>query len=329
MSHKKTNLPVRVFINLMKYTIFLPFRIAILGLNKLYNSQQDGNWVDITTLPLALPRLPEEFHSYRLVQISDFHIGTWLTRDHLEEAVDLINQLEPDAVAITGDLVTFDPERFAKDLVEELSRLAPRDVCVGVLGNHDHWADPKLMRQIFKEAGIIDLSNKVYTLERGAARLFFAGVDDYYDGLDRLDQVLERLPGDEAAILLAHEPDFADISAETGRFDLQISGHTHGGQINLPVLGPPFLPRYGRKYPSGLYQVNGMVQYTNRGLGTSEMQIRYKCRPEITLFILQAKGAPPPPPNGDHRNEWAKPNRNQKETHLPASQPAKVKNITG
>lgn len=319
MSHNKFNLTVRVFIKLMKYTIFLPFRIAILGFNKLFNSQQDGDWVEVTTLPLALPRLPEEFHGYRLAQISDFHIGTWLTREHLAEAVDLVNQLEPDVVAITGDLVTFDPERFAPDLIEVLSRLAPKDASLAVMGNHDHWSDPKLVRQIFKEAGIIDLSNDVYTLKRGSARLFFAGVDDYYDGLDRLDQVLGRLPGDETAILLAHEPDFADVSAKTGRFDLQISGHTHGGQINLPVLGPPFLPRYGRKYPSGLYHVNGMVQYTNRGLGTAEMQIRYKCSPEITLFILQTKGAPPPPPNGYHGNEGVKANQNSKETHLSAN----------
>jgi predicted MPP superfamily phosphohydrolase len=319
MSHRKPDAPVRIFIRLMKSTIFFPVGVAIQGLSRHLYPQVDGNnWVDITTLPLALPRLPKEFHGYRLVQISDFHLGTWLTRSHLAEAVDLINQLEPDAVAITGDLVTYAPERFAHDLVEELSRLAPRDASLAVLGNHDHWTDPKLLRQILKEAGIIDLSNDVYTLERGAARLSFAGVDDFYDGLDRLDQVLERLPGEDAAILLAHEPDFADISAETGRFDLQISGHTHGGQLNLPLVGLPYLPRYGRKYPSGLYLVNGMVQYTNRGLGTAEMQIRYNCSPEITLFILQSKGAPLPPSNGSHAA--AHRNQDQNTDRLAASQ---------
>ncbi len=118
------------------------------------------------------------------------------------------------------------------------------------------------------------------------SELHFAGVDDYLEDQDRLDLVLEQLPLPGAAILLAHEPDFADISAATGRFDLQISGHTHGGQIRFPMIGPIYIPTGGKKYPLGRYQINGMVQYTNRGIGTSAMQFRYNCPPEITVFTL-------------------------------------------
>jgi hypothetical protein len=107
-------------------------------------------------------------------------------------------------------------------------------------------------------------------------------------GNDRLDRVLSKLPPDGCAILLAHEPDFADYSAATGRFDLQISGHSHGGQIVFPVIGAIFLPNFAKKYTSGRYNVNGMAQYTNRGLGTAEIQVRLNCPPEITIFTLSS-----------------------------------------
>jgi hypothetical protein len=119
--------------------------------------------------------------------------------------------------------------------------------------------------------------------------LHIAGVDDVWEEHARLDMVLEQLPADGAAILLAHEPDFADESAATGRFDLQLSGHSHGGQVIYPFGGPPILPTYAKKYPVGRYQVSGMIQYTNRGLGMIPPHVRFNCRPEITVFTLSAK----------------------------------------
>lgn len=87
---------------------------------------------------------------------------------------------------------------------------------------------------------------------------------------------------------MAHEPDFADTSAATGKFDLQISGHTHGGQVNLPLLGPPVRPYLGQKYPIGLYKIGNMFQYTNRGVGMARLPIRFNCPPEITIFELKS-----------------------------------------
>ncbi|MBZ0286049.1 MAG: metallophosphoesterase, partial [Anaerolineae bacterium] len=86
---------------------------------------------------------------------------------------------------------------------------------------------------------------------------------------------------------LAHEPDYADISAATGRFDLQISGHSHGGQVVIPFIGPPVVPPYSKKYPLGRYQVGTMIQYTNRGVGMISPAVRFNCRPEITVFTLR------------------------------------------
>ena len=144
------------------------------------------------------------------------------------------------------------------------------------------------IRQILEFGKIIELPNAVHTLHRGEACLHIAGVDDYWENKARLRNVLDQVPATGPAILLAHEPDFAVISAKSGRFDLQLSGHTHGGQVTLPIIGPVVLPMYGRKYPSGVYQIDNMILYTNRGLGTGRPQIRFNCRPEITMITLHA-----------------------------------------
>ena len=241
------------------------------------------DWFEIKHLTLTLPRLAPEFRGYRLLQISDIHMDGWMTQRRLTAIMDLVNQQQPDLVAITGDFVTYATELFVADLRFALTRLAPPDGTVVVLGNHDHWQQPELLRQMFRDVGLLDLNNVVHTVRRGNACLHLAGVDDVRAGAARLDQVLAQLPPTDCAILLAHEPDFADVEAATGRFDLQLSGHSHGGQIVLPFIGPPFLPSMGRKYPIGRYTVRSMTLYTNRGLGVIP---RLNCRPEISVFTL-------------------------------------------
>jgi predicted MPP superfamily phosphohydrolase len=199
----------------------------------------------------------------------------------------MINREEPDLVAITGDFVTYDPDEFEEDLVGALQKLEPRDSSVAILGNHDHWTDPVLIRRILHQSNVIDLSNRVLTLRRGEDSLHIAGVDDTMEKLDDLDFVLEQTPEEGAAILLAHEPDFARKSASSGRFDLQLSGHSHGGQIVLPLVGPPVLPPLGRKYPKGFYKIKDMHLYTNRGIGTTSIRLRINCPPEIAVLALQ------------------------------------------
>jgi predicted MPP superfamily phosphohydrolase len=106
--------------------------------------------------------------------------------------------------------------------------------------------------------------------------------------------LLAGLPEHGAAILLVHEPDFADHSAASGRFDLQLSGHSHGGQVIIPFIGPPIVPYLAQKYPLGLYQVQNMLLYVNRGLGMARLKVRFNCRPEITVITLRAGGVGQP-----------------------------------
>ncbi len=246
----------------------------------------DTGWVELTHLALTLPRLNPEFNGYRLAHFSDIHMDRWMTPEHLAEVVDMVNQERPDMVAVTGDFVTHHVERYAQSLVSELSQLSAPDGVLAIRGNHDHWAGGDEVDQIIQDSGMTNLCNTAVTLRRGAASLHFVGVDDYYEHADRLDLALRKVPAGGAAVLLAHEPDYADVSAKTGRFDLQISGHTHGGQIDLPVIGRLFLPKYAKKYPCGLYNVNGMWVYTNRGLGTTHFPIRFNAKSEITIYTL-------------------------------------------
>lgn len=262
---------------------------SLLGVGGVtYAFQVEPGWVEVRPVRLALPRLAPEFHGLRIVQVSDVHLDDWMDRDYLARAIELVNQQEPDLVALTGDYVLYEPGRFAPELVAAFRALTPREVVLAILGNHDYWTDQRVIRQVLRESGAVELSNAVYTLRRGPAVLHIAGVDDVWERHDRLDLVLEQLPAEGAAILLAHEPDFADESAATGRFDLQLSGHSHGGQVRLPLLGSPVTPYLGRKYVTGRYQVGGMIQYTNRGLGLIPPRVRLNCRPEITVFTLES-----------------------------------------
>lgn len=253
----------------------------------IYGHEIEPGWVDIQHVALTLPRLSPAFDGYRLVHISDIHADYWMDRTRLMTVVDQINHEKPDLVAITGDFVTLKPEYFAGDLIDALRALNPRDGAVAVLGNHDHWTDAGVVREIISASGVMNVSNTVHSVWRGDEALHMGGIDDYWEKHDRLDLVLDALPQDNhAAILLAHEPDFADISTQTGRFDLQISGHSHGGQVIFPFMGPPLLPALGNKYPIGLYRIGRMLQYTNRGLGMVAPAVRFNCRPEITVFTL-------------------------------------------
>ncbi|MEA5581661.1 metallophosphoesterase [Nodularia harveyana UHCC-0300] len=263
----------------------------ILGCCTLFYAKSiEPNWIAINHLQFTLPHLSSEFNGYRIVQISDIHRDRWMTPQRFRHIVDLVNQEEPDLVAITGDLITRHLPQFIPSLESMLAEFTPQDVTVAILGNHDHENDVERIIQAIETSGTVNLSNDIYTLKRDKAVLHIAGVDDAYMGKDRLDLVLQKLPPGGAAILLAHEPDFAKSSAIAGRFDLQLSGHSHGGQVRLPFIKPPILPPWARRYYLGLDQVGDMQLYTNRGLGMTGLHLRLFSRPEITVFTLVAPG---------------------------------------
>jgi len=265
----------------------------------VYAREVEPYRVVVERITLTLPRLAPSFDGYRVVQISDVHMDGWMAPERFGRIVDLINEQEPDLVAITGDFVSVSA-RYISDLPGPLGKLRASDGVVAILGNHDHLNDTEAVRRAISSAGVVDVSNAVHTLRQEGAVMHLCGLDSGTYDYDRLDEVLEDLENAEpgCAVLLAHEPDLADKSAATGRFDLQLSGHSHGGQVRIPFLGAPLfmpplsfhraVPPLGCKYPIGHYKVGKMHQYTNRGLGIMYLRLRLNCRPEITALTLRS-----------------------------------------
>jgi predicted MPP superfamily phosphohydrolase len=256
--------------------------------DKLGIHEFDARDFEVVPVTVDINGLDPEFNNYKIAHISDIHLGQWISAKRIEGVVNLVNKQKPDLVAITGDSVSYVVNEPILDMLRHLKNLKPNDATLAVLGNHDHWIGADEIRKVMRETGIIELENDVYTIKRGEAQLNIAGIDSVTLDKHDLNAVLNKLPESGPAILLAHEPDFADVSAATGKFSLQLSGHSHGGQMIIPGVGTPFRGSEFRKYPLGRYDVGDMVQYTNRGLGTNVFWIRINCPPEITVLNLQS-----------------------------------------
>ncbi len=272
--------------------ISVPLTVFSVG-GTYYSTKIEPAWLDIESVTIKLPNLRPAFDGLRLTQISDIHMGGWMNREQFEHVIDLVKGTYPDLILMTGDFVeytsNFDRALGAVQDVQDVLSSLNSMPALAILGNHDYRSGVNFyLRAMFSRLKIVDLTNGVHTMVRGEGQLHFAGLDDLLMGFPDFNGVLAKLPQNGAAILLAHEPDFADISSLARRFDLQISGHSHGGQVVLPIVGPPILPSMGEKYVSGLYRVGTMFQYTNRGVGMTEPYIRFNCRPEITVFNLKA-----------------------------------------
>ncbi len=259
---------------------------VLLFAGSVYAHKIEPNWFEVNQINLTLPKLDRAFDGYRIVQISDLHAGDGIDRSQLEKVVAAVNAQNPDLVVITGDHVSRLPRQHV-ELLDTLAKLHPRDRTISVLGNHDMYNDATPIRAALDQAGIMLLENTIYTVKRDLATLHIAGLGDVFAQAAKLDRVLAQLPPTGTAIMLVHEPDFADYTAASGRFSLQLSGHSHGGQIRIPFYGG-YLPNYARKYPVGRYQVGKMIQYTNRGIGMIKLYARFNCRPEISVFNLVA-----------------------------------------
>jgi predicted MPP superfamily phosphohydrolase len=264
--------------------------VILLGL--FYVGVIEPNWLDVRPVSVTLPHLDPAFEGYKIVQITDIHADHWMTRDRLRRILHIANAQDPDLVALTGDYVTKAAAKFAPTL-QVLKELSPKDGTVAVLGNHDHWSSAEILTNALEKGNATVLVNQVQTIQRGNATLAIAGAADAMVGEAYLPGILANMPAAGAGILLVHEPDFADETVKTGRFDLQLSGHSHGGQVRLPFINVRRItPRLGQKYPNGLYHVGSLLQYTSRGVGLAgSVRVRLNCRPEISVLTLHSPEA--------------------------------------
>jgi len=240
-----------------------------------------------------LDALPSAFHGLRVVQISDIHHGLFLPKEWLSEAVREANRLNPDIIALTGDFVTYSRRNIAP-AAELLGRLRARYGVFAVLGNHDFRVDAEAVTSALRRQHIDVLRNRHVTMWFGGESMYLAGVDDYGYGAD-LRRAMRGVPRDAATILLAHNPRVIHLASRQG-VSLILSGHTHGGQVNLPLLGTV----YGRsperlRYKIGWDRMGATQIYVSRGIGTIVLPWRLRCPAEIThLELLQGASAVSP-----------------------------------
>lgn len=251
-----------------------------------YSFLFERQWLEIRSQTVSLPSLPNGFKGMKLVQFSDVHLGHYYEPEDLQEAAELIQKQRPDLICFTGDLVDEDHETVVK-AVPVLRKLEAPLGKFAVLGNHDYRAGADQVAQALEKAGFQVLLNRHVRLERNGASLYIAGVDDALYGEADLSKTLQGIPEKACTILLAHEPDVA-VKAAHHPVALQLSGHSHGGQVRLPLVGHVLTPPLARKYVNGLYTAEGseLQVFVNRGLGTTILPVRFLCRPELTVLTL-------------------------------------------
>lgn len=256
--------------------------------------------------------LPKDLDGFRIGFISDIHLGIYLPDEWLAHSFDLLREEKPDLLCLGGDYIWVHESgshrwfggvrnhKFLKPLTHSLamdifsvvSKLsATLDApfgTYGVLGNHDHWTDGELCKRCFEDRNIQILMNQDVILRRGTSTLRMVGIDDYWTGNPAIPQpnpMLDRQP--DFTLLLLHNPDYLGHILSSGfKFDLALAGHTHAGQVKLPLLGAVKYNIEDARFEEGLYQTPDFASYTTRGLGVVEIPWRINCPPEVSILEL-------------------------------------------
>jgi predicted MPP superfamily phosphohydrolase len=237
---------------------------------------------------LHLPRLPLELNGLKIAHLSDLHMTGQLRREFFERAIEKTNQWGADVVAVTGDIVD---KAFCIEWIPQLlGQLTCKHGRFFVLGNHDKRVPLDRLRETMQASGYTDLGGRTHVVEVNGCPLLLAGNELPWIGPapQGVAQRKTELPANHFSVLLAHTPDQIVWSRQQG-FDLMLAGHTHGGQIRLPLIGPVISPsRYGVKYAGGLFDEPPTLMHVSRGLSALH-PLRFRCPPEITLLELRKK----------------------------------------
>ncbi len=256
----------------------------------VYPVEVERHRLSVVEVPVRIVDLPVAFHGFRIVQISDFHYSQWVEQWFLRETVAAVNALKPDMVALTGDFITAESElesnrRHEAICAEILAGLTcPLRYCS--LGNHDSIDFSGVIEALTRN-GLTVLRNAYASVDLRGDRLWVGGLADAYFDAPDLTRAIPQDKGGAPVVLLGHEPDIITTVRQYGGVDLMLAGHTHGGQVRLPLLTPYFLPDLGRTFVHGRFNVGGTQLYVNRGIGTVHLPVRFRCPPEITVLTLQ------------------------------------------
>lgn len=245
--------------------------------------------IKVENVDIYIKNLPEDFNNFTIAQISDLHKGetveTWL----IEKTVKETNKLKPDCIVITGDIAN-NIEELDKCL-KILDKLKAQYGIYAVMGNWERSFGIQKVKTLFMQSKIKLLSNESVILKKKSASIYLVGLDDDGGIGNNINKTFNKLDNKRIKILLNHNPYIvANINKTDQQIDLILSGHTHGGQIIYPILGPVRVPKaFGLKFISGLYKHNNTQLYINRGIGVVHFPYRINCPPEITLINLKNK----------------------------------------
>ena len=260
-----------------------------------YGRRVEPTWLELNQISVAIKDLPAPFAGFRIAQLSDFHCSRQVTPDYLAEAVDLAHSQKPDLVVLTGDFI-HQGFKYVHPVAEALGRLSAPCGVFAVLGNHDfsvrnalgfrrHKHLHRAVADALTGRGIRVLQNEAIHLKRDEQELGLVGVEDLWSRVCDLDKAFVGLEHGTPRIVLAHNPRTVEFLSGR-RCDLMLSGHTHGGQINLPKLGRPTLSKRARCLAAGMYTHHGAQVYVNKGVGFG-FRFRFGVRPEVAVLTLR------------------------------------------
>lgn len=260
----------------------------------VYAHQIEPSLLDINRIQIAHPLIPKSFDGKTIVQFSDTHLGFQYNLNKMIKLMDTINSFKPDLIFFTGDLMDT-PNEYAdkKKIAPILAKLHAPLGKFCIYGNHDHGGyGSDLYKGIMEEAHFTLLLNTARPIRlKDGDSIYLVGIDDAMLGRPDLSLAMKKVPDNVFTLLLSHAPDLADSAAHYP-IQWQLSGHSHGGQVKIPFLGPLVIPPFARKYPEGIYSISGKYEpltlYVNRGLGTTRLPFRFMAKPELTVFNLKS-----------------------------------------
>lgn len=245
----------------------------------------EAKWLRVSRRAIELPSFPDAFDGFKVALLTDIHHGPFVPLIYVQHAVAVTNRLKPDLICLVGDYV-HRSGKYIGPSIDALGALRASSGVYAVLGNHDHWEGAEETRAALKANGVPDLTNRGIWIERGPDRVRLGGVGDLWEDVQELDGTLEGVQDCDTTLLLSHNPDYVEKIRDR-RISLVLSGHTHGGQVVIPFIGPPLVPSsYGKKYASGLVRTEHTQVFVSRGVGTITPPVRFLCRPDVVIITL-------------------------------------------
>ena len=280
-----------------KFIVITCIIVLIISGLLLYSRFIATSGLNVKEYKVINDKIIDEYHGLKIVHLSDIHFGSTITENDLDHLVNKVNELNPDIVVITGDIID---ERISYDkniLIDYLKKIQSKLGKFAISGNHDLPLDD--FNSIVEESGFTNLDNTYKLIYANSSKpIIISGISSNYSDSSNIDTKTAKFDNYIAnltddikpiySILLIHEPDFID-SLNIDNYDLILAGHSHGGQVKLPLIKKLYTPYGAKKYYDEYYKVNQTDLYISSGLGTSKLKFRLFNRPSINFYRITNK----------------------------------------